>query len=388
MEFKDEHILLRAFLGLGDVQIRYYGIIIVVAMLIAAYLAARLAKRGKLDPDHIWGALTWAIIPGIIAARLWFILVPPISLTAGCADELANTVCKNTAWFFQNFFNLQEGAVAIWSGGLHIFGAFLGGLFGAYLYFSPRHNRIVAILQTFWRPWRAYFIVIGVALIVVWVVNRQALPLIVGIVGIVIGVSAFTPPGRRFLAALSGPEGPAFPDAGVPIAPYLDVAAIALPLAQAVGRWANYVNQELYGLPTSLPWGIPIDSRHRVGIYENTVEYPTLNPTTLFHPLFLYEALWNFLAFIVLLNVFQRYRSRLRSGDMFLLYMAQYSFIRFLLEFLRVEVAYFPGTSINSAQVIAGLAFLVSVGLFLYRHRPGAVEKLPAEQPAADNPTA
>jgi hypothetical protein len=58
MEFKEEHILLRGFLGLGDVQIRYYGIIIVVAMLIAAYVAARLAKRSKLDPDHVWGGLT------------------------------------------------------------------------------------------------------------------------------------------------------------------------------------------------------------------------------------------------------------------------------------------------------------------------------------------
>src|SRR5215468_7260107 len=107
MKFQAENLLL-----FDRLQIRYYGIIIVVAMLVAAWVAARIAKRSKLDPDHVWGALTWAIIPAIVLARLFFVLAPPQSLVSQGMD---------TSWFLQNFFNLQNGAIAIWSGGLNIF---------------------------------------------------------------------------------------------------------------------------------------------------------------------------------------------------------------------------------------------------------------------------
>ena len=94
----------REFITLFDrVQIRYYGIIIVLAMLVAATMAARLAKRDRRDPDHVWGALTWAIIPAIIGARLWFVLFPTAALVAQGQD---------TAWYFQNFFNPENGAIA------------------------------------------------------------------------------------------------------------------------------------------------------------------------------------------------------------------------------------------------------------------------------------
>ena len=73
MKFQSEYIVL-----FDKVQIRYFGIIIVAAMLIAAWVAARLAKRDGGDPDHVWGALTWAIIPAIVLARLWYVLFPPL----------------------------------------------------------------------------------------------------------------------------------------------------------------------------------------------------------------------------------------------------------------------------------------------------------------------
>lgn len=296
MEFQREYIEL-----FNQLQIRYYGIIIVVAMLIAAWVAARLAKRSGYDPDHVWGALTWAIIPGIIGARLWFIIFPPSSLTAGCFDTDVATTCTDTIWFLQNFFNVQNGAIAIWSGGLSIFGAVLGGGLGAYFYF--RRNKL-------------------------------------------------------------------------PLWNWMDIAGVALPLGQAIGRMANFVNQELYGVPTTLPWGITIDSAHRVAPYTSTIDYPI---ETTFHPLFLYESLWNAIAFFVLLNIYQRFRSRLLAGDIFLLYAAQYSFIRFLLEFLKVEPAYIPGTQINSSQVACVIIFLVTIGVFVYRHRPG-MANTPAAQ--------
>lgn len=278
MEFEREFIVIG-----NTLQIRYYGIIIVLAMLVAAWVAARLARREGDDPEHVWGALTWAIIPAIIGARLWFVLFPPAALVEQGMD---------TAWFLQNFTNLQNGPLAIWSGGLGIFGAVLGGLLGAYIYL--RRNRLS-------------------------------------------------------------------------IGHWLDIAGVVLPLGQAIGRWANYVNQELYGTPTSLPWGITIDSAHRVDPYRSLIDYPL---ETKFHPLFLYESLWNLIAFVVLLNVFQRrLRYRLRQGDIFLLYVMQYSVIRFLLEFVRVEIAWIPGTTINSSQAATAVIFVIALVLFIIRRR-------------------
>ena len=84
MEFEQAHIVI------GNLQIRYYGIIIVVALLAGAYIASLLASRSGRDSDHIWGGLTWAIVPGIIGARLWFVLFPPISPDRGLRNRRRN----------------------------------------------------------------------------------------------------------------------------------------------------------------------------------------------------------------------------------------------------------------------------------------------------------
>ncbi|MCY4021101.1 MAG: prolipoprotein diacylglyceryl transferase [Chloroflexi bacterium] len=338
MEFEQTYIVV------GNLQIRYYGIIIVVALLLGATVASLLAKRTGRDPDHIWGGLTWAIIPGIIGARLWFILFPPVSLTAGCGIE--GEVCQNTAWFLDNFFDSQNGAIAIWSGGLSIFGAIIGGVFGAYLYLSRWHNRIINLFITILTP-------------VFWL-SQAATWLAESLMARVTGkdVSAF-----RYQRPVSS-----FPDDGMRLAPWMDVAGVAIPVGQAIGRFANYVNQELYGAPTTLPWGIQIPRDARVAPYESLIDYPS---DTLFHPLWAYEALWSLVAFYVLWRIYHQYRDRLLSGDVLLLYIAQYSFVRFLLEFLRVEIATIGASGINSSQTITLIAFLASVALLLYRHRGG-----------------
>ena len=346
MEFQAEYIEIA-----NRLQIRYYGIIIVLAMLVAATVAARLAKRTGKDPDHIWGALTWAIIPAIVLARLWFVIFPPAATVAQGMDF---------AWFMQNIGNLENGPLAIWSGGLSIFGAVLGGLVGAYLYLGPLHNRVARLIS---QIWRIIAILIALGLVALWTVNQQSLILIIAAVIVGIVVLSFIPAVRR---AFTGEEKP-FPDEGLPIASWLDIAGICLPLGQAIGRWANFVNQELYGAVTSLPWGITIDMTHRVEPYMSPVDFPSA--TTRFHPLFLYESLWNFLAFIILLNLYLRRRSDFRAGDFILLCVMQYSFIRFLLEFLRVEVAYIPGTTINSSQATSIAGFVIALVIFLYRRR-------------------
>jgi len=346
MSFKAEYIVL-----FDRLQIRYYGIIIVAAMLVGAWVAARLAKRDGRDPDHIWGALTWAIIPAIVLARAWFVVFPPASV----ADQ-----GMDFSWFMQHFFDLQNGAIAIWSGGLSIFGAVIGGAIGAWLYMSRWHGTVAFVLSAF------FFIIL------------YPIILIIAVVRYVLG-KRLTPFRFPSVRNLDRSLPPGFP---LPFAPWMDIAAVALPLGQAIGRWANFVNQELYGTVTTLPWGIPIDRAHRVGEYVNLVVYPTDNPVTRFHPLFLYESLWNVLAFIILLNLFLRNRNKLRYGDIFLIYVMQYSFIRFLLEFLRVEVAHIPGTTINSSQAMTAIAFIAAFAAYLYRSRTApTVEEVEKQQP-------
>ncbi len=344
----------QTYLVLGNLQLRYYGIIVVAALLVGAYVAAMLTKRSGRNPDHIWGGLTWAIVPGIIGARLWFILFPPISLTAGCGIE--GEICQNTAWFFENFFNAENGAIAIWSGGLGIFGGMIGGAFGIYLYLSRWHNRIVNLFVIILTP------ILWLGQYLNWLVNM--------LIGQVAGKDAAA---FRYQRPVSD-----FPDEGMRKTPWMDIAGVSIPMGQAIGRFANYVNQELYGSPTTLPWGIQIPREARVAPYESMIDYPA---DTLFHPLWAYEALWSLIAFYVLWRIYHQYRDRLLSGDILLLYLMQYSFVRFLLEFLRVEIAVIGDSGINSSQTITLAAFAASLALLVYRHRPQNFEAAKA----ADN---
>ena len=133
-------------------------------------------------------------------------------------------------------------------------------------------------------------------------------------------------------------------------------------------------------------WGMTIDTPHRVGIYSSLVDFPI---ETKFHPLFLYESLWNLLAFIVLFTYYNRNRLPLpgawanplpAKGDFALLYVMQYAFIRFLLEFIRAEVAYVPGTTLNSSQVFCVIAFLIAGGIFFTRKRVSKDEVVTVEE--------
>lgn len=117
----------------------------------------------------------------------------------------------------------------------------------------------------------------------------------------------------------------------------LDGLAPAVPLAQAIGRWGNYFNQELFGTPTDLPWGLEIDPENRPAAYPDAET---------FHPTFLYESLWNLAlsAFIIWLG--KRY-PQLR-GRLIAVYFAGYGLMRFLLELIRTDTTFrFIGLSRN-----------------------------------------
>ncbi|MFC2069194.1 prolipoprotein diacylglyceryl transferase [Chloroflexota bacterium] len=138
---------------------------------------------------------------------------------------------------------------------------------------------------------------------------------------------------------------------------WLDIVAPGLILAQAIGRWGNFFNQELYGYPTDLPWAIHIDPMHRLPGYE-IYNY--------FHPLFLYESLWNILGFTALMLLGRKLRSRLRDGDIFLLYIIYYGIGRFFLEGLKIDVWTLGG--FPTARWITGLAIIATVAVIIFRH--------------------
>jgi prolipoprotein diacylglyceryl transferase len=162
----------------------------------------------------------------------------------------------------------------------------------------------------------------------------------------------------------------AFRRRGIPPAVGLSAAAPALPLAQAIGRWGNWWNQELFGKATTLPWGLRIDTDHLPAGYA---------PGTTFHPTFLYESLWNFALCIALLRIDRRFR--LRPGRLFAMYVVGYAVGRFWIEGLRIDPAHtFGGLRLNQWVALiaaAGAAFYLAVDWARHR-RPDAQ---PAEEP-------
>lgn len=118
--------------------------------------------------------------------------------------------------------------------------------------------------------------------------------------------------------------------AGVKLTAFLDAAAPGLLLAQAIGRWGNYFNQELFGSPTTLPWGLQIDS--------DNANFPSGLPAdTLFHPTFLYESLWNLVGVAILLILDRRFN--FRRGRLFWLYAMYYTLGRVWIEAMRIDDA-------------------------------------------------
>ncbi|ESA33498.1 prolipoprotein diacylglyceryl transferase [Leptolyngbya sp. Heron Island J] len=154
----------------------------------------------------------------------------------------------------------------------------------------------------------------------------------------------------------------------LPTLVYLDAAAVGLPIAQAIGRWGNFINQELYGPPTNWPLGLRIDLQHRLAPYNDLIAYPE---ATRFHALFLYESVWNFLGFLFLYWVSKRFANQLRPGDLSLLYLVWYPFGRFFIEFLRTDSWFFPGTPFNVVHILSLVAVVASVATLVLRRRLG-----------------
>ncbi|MDR8018509.1 prolipoprotein diacylglyceryl transferase [Nesterenkonia aerolata] len=168
-----------------------------------------------------------------------------------------------------------------------------------------------------------------------------------------------------------GMKFPAFTDAVVP----------GVLLAQAIGRWGNYFNQELYGAPTTLPWGLNVDVEARVSAVSHMSE------ATLFHPTFLYESVWNLLGFLGLLLLYRRFQ--VKAGMLTWTYVAYYSLGRFWIESLRIDeldkstqwISLF-GVSWRLNMWISLLLFVLAVVMLvlLWSRRPQSAEAIAEER--------
>jgi phosphatidylglycerol:prolipoprotein diacylglycerol transferase len=180
---------------------------------------------------------------------------------------------------------------------------------------------------------------------------------------------------------------------GLNTARWMDIFAPALLLGQVVGRLGNFVNQELYGPPTTLcgtdfppclPWGVQIAAENRGGTPWDAVSFPV--ETTTFVPLFAYEMVLNLAGMLLILFVMRRWGHRLFSGDAALMYIMWYGSVRTLLETYRVNNWEILG--VPTAMWVGTIGLVLAGGWLWYRHRRGWGSPMirPADEPEPDAP--
>jgi prolipoprotein diacylglyceryl transferase len=253
----------------------FYGLMYVIGITLAVYITGRRLRAYGADPALVNDVALWAVPAGIIGGRIYFDVTTPAQIPH--------------EWY---------GVLAVWQGGLGIWGGIAAG-----------------------------------ALAGIWRLRRR----------------------------------------GAAIGPFADAVAPALLVAQAVGRIGNYFNQELFGRPTTLPWGLQIAPQFRPAGYT---AYHT------FHPTFLYELIWD-LALAALL-VWLGHHARIRPPGLFALYVTGYSAFRIYEESLRIDYSqHFLGLRLNtfvaSALAIAGVVWFIYI-----QRRPRAAEQVPS----TDDPSA
>ena len=237
-----------------------YGIIISIAIFTSVKTAERIIE--KSEEETLWGLSLWAIISGIIGARLYHVL------------DYLDFYLKNPVKIFY-----------IWDGGLGILGAIAGGAVGIAIYLKINGKKVL---------------------------------------------------------------------------PWLDVVSVVMPLGQSIGRWGNFFNKEIFGKPTALPWGIYISPNKRPpGFLQNEK----------FHPLFIYESIFNLILFIFLYKTYRKKHNELKSGVFTSLYLIGYSVIRFSLEFLRIDpwaIKLSSNLTLNVAQTISILLIILSLTFIFF----------------------
>ena len=257
-----------------EFPLRWYGVIVMVGVVVASLIVERELKRRGENGDRIWDALIWVLPAGIIGARLWYVF---------------NASLGGNSSYFEN----PASILRVWEGGLHIFGGFLFGALALLVYL--RLNKL--------DPWL-----------------------------------------------------------------FLDAAGPAALIGQGIGRIANFINQELYGPPTKLAWGIPISAEHRLAQYKDLTLYPV--DTTRFHPTFAYEMLWNFAAAGLLLWLSRRYEKQLKPVTIFAGWLLAAGLGRTWIElFFRPDQPQIPNLGISYSSIFAALMAIVGAVLLMARYK-------------------
>jgi phosphatidylglycerol:prolipoprotein diacylglycerol transferase len=144
---------------------------------------------------------------------------------------------------------------------------------------------------------------------------------------------------------------------------WADLGVVGLALGQAIGRWGNFFNQELYGRPSELPWSIHIDPIHRLDQFVDFSRY---------HPAFIYESLWSLMSFVILLFLARRRRDWLQTGDLMAFYLVFYSVGRIILELIRLDSLTLSLGGIDLGIPVATLVSIIiaipMAALLIWRH--------------------
>lgn len=253
--------------------LRWYGVIVMVGIVVGGFIVERGLKQRGEKSDSIWDAIVWVVPIGVIGARLWYVFNATLGGNRAYLEDPASIL-------------------RIWEGGLHIFGGFLFGAIALLVYL--RQNKL--------DPWL-----------------------------------------------------------------FLDAAGPAALIGQGIGRIANFINQELYGPPTSLPWGIPIEAAHRLPDFP-TSRFPV--ETTRFHPTFAYELLWNFLTAGLLLWLSRRYGKQLKPGTIFAGWLLAAGLGRTWIElFFRTDQPQIGASGISYSAIFAALMALAGAVLLMVRYK-------------------
>lgn len=250
---------------LGPLEVHWYGVIITTAVFIALWLSLREARRRGLDPDDLYDFLLWALPVALISARLYYVVFQ---------------------WdYYQQHLNQ---IIAIWDGGIAIYGSLIGAIIVVVLFTRQRH---------------------------------------------------------------------------IPTFLFLDVLAPTVIMAQGIGRWGNFMNQEAFGKITTLA--------HLKSLHLPTFIITQMNIGGVYRtPTFLFESVWDLLGFVLLMAT-RHINGLYRRGEVFFMYVAWYAFGRFFVEGMRTD-----SLMIGPVRVSQWLSVVLFIGAWswlLWRRTHGNV---------------
>ena len=247
---------------LGNLSVKWYGIIMAVAIILAVSMAIFEGRKRQIESDDFMDLLLWAVPIGYVGARIYYVIFE---------------------WHYYSQ-HLDE-IIAIWNGGIAIYGGLLAGL----------------------------------AVLLVFCYKRMLPPFLM-----------------------------------------LDIITPGVMAAQILGRWGNFINQEAHGGPTTLAF---LQSLHLPDFIINQMKIGGVY----YQPTFLYESFFNLIGLLIILLL--RHRKHLfKQGEIFMLYLAWYSVVRFFVEGMRTDSLYLWG-SIRVSQMLSVILLIVVIILFIYRRR-------------------